>query len=86
MSRAASGSNIAFSFATESLITGENLNNKVLEKCHRIMVKKHQMVVPGFDPNTLEDHLSKFGLALFDHVGPEESKNRYEIRKKRIWM
>ena len=50
------------------------------------MVKKHQMVVPGFDPNTLEDHLSKFGLALFDHVGPEESKNRYEIRKKRIWM
>lgn len=82
VSRAASGSKIAFSYATESLLKGENLNNKVLEKLHRIMVKKHQMVVHGFDPNTIEEYLSKFGLALLDHVGPEEFKKRYEIRKR----
>jgi len=82
VSRSASGSKIAFSYATESMLTGENLNNKVLEKIHRIMVKKHQMVVHGFDPNTIEEHLSKFGLALLDHVGPEEFKKRYEIQKR----
>ena len=86
VSRAVSGSQIAFSSATENLITGENLNDKTLEKIHRIMVKEYQLIVHRFDPNSAEEYLSKFGLTLLDHVGPEEFKQRHKIRKKCAWM
>jgi len=40
----------------------------------------HFRLVLGFDPHSVEEYLSKFGLTLLHHVGPEEFKQRYEIR------
>ena len=82
VSRAASGNSIAFSCVTASLVAGKNLNTKVLEKLHRIMVKKHQMLVHEFDPNSVEESFSKFGLALLEHVCQEAFKELYDIRTK----
>ena len=82
VSRTASGISIAFSCVTDSLITGKNLNTKVLEKIHRIMVKKHQMLVPEFDLNSVEESLSKFKLALLENVGQETFEELYDIRTK----
>ena len=42
----------------------------------------HFRLVLGFDPHSVEEYLSKFGLTLLHHVGPEEFKQRYEIRTK----
>tara|TARA_B100000497_G_C7465954_1_gene287487 strand:- start:88 stop:309 length:222 start_codon:yes stop_codon:yes gene_type:complete len=46
------------------------------------MVNKHQMLVHEFDPNSLEQTLPKFGLALPDHMGQEVFKMLYEIRNR----
>ena len=42
----------------------------------------HFSLVLGFDPHSVEEYLSKFGLTLLHQVGPEEFKQRYEIRTK----
>ena len=42
----------------------------------------HFRLVLGFDPHSVEEYLSKFGLTPLHHVEPEESKQRYKIRTK----
>ncbi len=46
------------------------------------MVKKQQMLVHEFNPDSLEQTLPKFGLALLDHGGQEIFKELYEIRTR----
>jgi methyltransferase (TIGR00027 family) len=80
--KAPRGSKLAFSYATKAFLTGERLDNKVLQKVSRIMTKKYRMVIHGFDPDTIGNHVAKFRLAMRDHVGPEEFKQRYRIKEK----
>jgi len=42
----------------------------------------HFRLVPRFDPYSVEEYLSKFGLTLLHHVGPEEFMQRYKIQTK----
>ncbi|MDG2380426.1 MAG: class I SAM-dependent methyltransferase, partial [Pirellulaceae bacterium] len=57
--KAGSASKIIFSYVSEDLITGENLDNRGLSRLSRSM-EKHGLLVLGFDPDTIEDYLAKF--------------------------
>ncbi len=80
--KAPRGSKLAFSYTTKAFLTGEGLDNKVLQKVSRLMVKRYKLILHGFDPDTIGNHIAKFGLAMRDHVGPEEFKQRYGIEEK----
>ncbi|MDG2382531.1 MAG: hypothetical protein P8N76_12745, partial [Pirellulaceae bacterium] len=68
------------SYVSEDLITGENLDNRGLSRLSRSM-EKHGLLVLGFDPDTIEDYLAKFGLVTLDHRRPQEFKQRYVIQQ-----
>ena len=80
--KALRGSKLAFSCATKALPAGEGLDSSVPGKVSRIMTRKCRMVIHGFDPNVIADHIAKFGLVMRDHIGPEESKQHCRTHER----
>ncbi len=42
------------------------------------MMKKHHILAYEFNPDSVEESFSKFGVAPFDHVGQKIFKELYE--------
>ena len=38
------------------------------------MTKKYGNAIHGFEPRSIADHITKFGLTVRDHIGPEKFK------------
>lgn len=82
VSKAPPKSKIVFSYVSRDVISGHNLKHKSLLKMHKLFVKKHKILIHGFEPHLIEDYLATYGLETIKHIGAIELKARNKNLEK----
>lgn len=68
------GSKMAFTYVKEELISGEGLTQKTLLNIHDTFVKKDNILIHGYNPNTIEELIANYNLNTIEHIGFNELK------------
>lgn len=68
------GSKFVFTYVKEELISGEGLTQKTLLNIHDTYVKKDNILIHGYNPNTIEELIANYNLNTIEHIGFNELK------------